>query len=93
MKLSLKLALQNLSLFLLLIYSCNSNQVFVKFKNDSSENFKQLHVNIFGEEFEFNNLRLAENLSAKITLSKCSVKFFIIFGFRRAGRCWITSYP
>jgi len=40
--------------------SCKSNQVLLKFSNKSSEEFKEVLVNVQGREFNFKNLRSGE---------------------------------
>lgn len=57
----MKIKNRNIITFLLatglIISACKTNQVMVKFKNESAEDFKRLHVNIMGKEFHFTDLK------------------------------------
>jgi len=61
----------------LLLASCKSNQVLLKFSNKSSEEFKELFVNVRGEEFTFTNIKNGEatpRIKVKNTYGYCFAK-------------------
>ena len=59
--------------------SCKTNQVLVKFKNDSSEDFRQLYVGISGKEFTFDNLKARQTthyIKVDYTFRYCLARAF-----------------
>ena len=60
----------------MVLFSCKS-QVSVRFKNESSEDFKKLAANIRGKDFEFTNLGAGQTtpyLKVKSAYRYCYIK-------------------